>query len=325
MFPDPDQFGPLATPYLVLDFAAPAAYDAGWLANAPCPIIGFGETPHPLAAHCDLTVSAAPVLAQITHNITQAPIAATVLVQLLRAAEHLPLAQALTLESLAYAALQNTAESRSLLAAQARAAPPQPESGPPVLLQRTGDGLSVTLNRAASRNEITIEMRDALAEAFQLAALDTEIKTIAIAGAGRCFSMGGALREFGSALDQGVAHAVRLQRGPAFALAMVATRAHGRVHGACIGAGAELASLCGRVTAHPCTFFQLPEIRYGLIPGAGGTAGFSRRIGHQRAAYLALSAARLNARQALAWGLVDAISDADAAGVAGARQAHVKP
>jgi enoyl-CoA hydratase/carnithine racemase len=308
MIPDPDRFGPLGTPYVVVDFAEPLPHDPVWLADAPCPVIGFGDAAHPLAAHCDALVATAPALARMTRSIAQAPIAAAVLVQLLRAAERLALLPALTLESLAYATVQNTAESRSLLAAHMPPAPPPAETAPPLLISRTADALEVTLNRPGARNEISIEVRDALAEAFQLAALDTGIQTITLRGAGRCFSIGGALREFGAAPDQGVAHAIRVQRGPAFALAPVAHRTHAMVHGGCIGAGAELASLCARVTAHPCTFFQLPELRYGLIPGAGGTVGFARRIGRQRTALLALSAARLGARQALAWGLVDAIS-----------------
>ena len=57
-------------------------------------------------------------------------------------------------------------------------------------------------------------------------------------------------------------------------------------------------------------FLQLPEIRFGLIPGAGGCVSIPRRIGRQRTAYLALSARRINAATALDWGLVDAIVDA---------------
>ena len=59
--------------------------------------------------------------------------------------------------------------------------------------------------------------------------------------------------------------------------------------------------------ARPDTIFQLPEITMGLIPGAGGTVSITRRIGRQRTAYMALSARRINAQTALAWGLVDAL------------------
>ena len=84
-----------------------------------------------------------------------------------------------------------------------------------------------------------------------------------------------------------------------------------RVHGACIGAGLELASFSRRVVAHPDTVFQLPEVAMGLIPGAGGTVGLPLRIGRQRTAHLALTGTALDARTALAWGLVDEIVDPD--------------
>jgi enoyl-CoA hydratase/carnithine racemase len=147
-----------------------------------------------------------------------------------------------------------------------------------------------------------------LAEGFELAALDDSVREIRLSGAGRCFSVGGALEEFGTAPDQATAHAVRCEIGPAFRLAPVAARTVAMVHGACIGAGAELAGLCGRVVARPGTFFQLPELRMGLIPGCGGTVGLSRRIGRQRFAWMALTGRRVGVRQALAWGLIDEIT-----------------
>ena len=62
------------------------------------------------------------------------------------------------------------------------------------------------------------------------------------------------------------------------------------------------------VVADSNTFFQLPEIKLGLLPGAGGTVSILRRIGRHRTAYLALSARRINAATALEWGLVDEIA-----------------
>jgi enoyl-CoA hydratase/carnithine racemase len=63
------------------------------------------------------------------------------------------------------------------------------------------------------------------------------------------------------------------------------------------------------VVARPGTSFRLPEVSMGLIPGAGGTATIPRRIGRQRACYLAISGSELHLTTALAWGLVDAVDD----------------
>ncbi|MEJ0049028.1 MAG: enoyl-CoA hydratase/isomerase family protein [Rhodospirillales bacterium] len=304
---DPERFGPFGEKYLVIEFSAMDAPAPSSLRTLPCPVIGVGDAADTLAPACDVVVPDERALAPLLANIERAPIAAATLVQVLRITETLPLHEALLVESLAYATLQGGAENRAWLAARSPTPPAPAEPGPPVLVAREGDRLALMLNRPGGRNAVTMELRDALVEALRLAALDATICDITLHGAGKCFCIGGALEEFGSVPDQAIAHAVRTMRGPAFALAPVAARVRARVHGAAIGAGAELASLCGHVAAHRCSFFQLPEIRFGLIPGSGGTAGFSQRIGRQRTAWMALSARRVGARQALAWGLIDEI------------------
>ena len=77
------------------------------------------------------------------------------------------------------------------------------------------------------------------------------------------------------------------------------------LHGASIGAGIEISAFAGRVVADPETMISLPEVRMGLIPGAGGTVSLPRRIGRHRTAFLALTGAPLDAETARAWGLVD--------------------
>ena len=64
----------------------------------------------------------------------------------------------------------------------------------------------------------------------------------------------------------------------------------------------------GRVTAAADTWFRLPELGFGLIPGAGGCVSLVRRIGRQRTAWLAISGERIDAATALAWGLVDSVT-----------------
>ena len=79
------------------------------------------------------------------------------------------------------------------------------------------------------------------------------------------------------------------------------------MHGRCIGAGVELPAFAGRVEAQAQTTFQLPELRMGLVPGAGGTVAVTGRIGRWRTAYLALTGCVLDTATALEWGLVDAV------------------
>lgn len=80
------------------------------------------------------------------------------------------------------------------------------------------------------------------------------------------------------------------------------------MHGTCVGAGVELPSFAHRIVADPATMFRLPELAMGLIPGAGGTVGLPRRIGRWRTLHLVLSGMAVDARTALAWGLVDELA-----------------
>jgi enoyl-CoA hydratase/carnithine racemase len=78
-------------------------------------------------------------------------------------------------------------------------------------------------------------------------------------------------------------------------------------HGACVGAGTEITAYAGTVVAAPDAFFALPEVRMGLVPGAGGSVSVPRRVGRWRAAWLMLTGDRLPAGTALRWGLVDEV------------------
>ncbi len=179
-----------------------------------------------------------------------------------------------------------------------------------MLIERHGAQLRLRLNRPARRNALSIEMRDALVEALELVALDASITEVVISGEGRCFCAGGDLGEFGSAPDPATGHAVRSTRSVPQLLARCAPRLKFHVHGAAVGAGMEMAAFGACVEATPETFFHLPEIRFGLIPGSGGCVSIARRIGRLRTGFLALSARRLDAHTACAWGLVDRLVEA---------------
>ena len=299
-------------PYLLFDFRDDRGSPdhAAWLRTQAFPVLGLAQAGdhNPLVSACDVVGSSVDRLSSTIANIERAPVAASILVQALRATENVPAPDGLVVESLAYAALQAGPEF-----ARWRAERPAPikrsiENGPPLLVAREQDRLSITLNRPDNRNAISIELRDALVEAFSFATLDATIGTVDVRANGACFSVGGDLAEFGQTPNPAEAHIIRMQRLPARALMAVAERTQFHLHGACIGAGVELPAFARRVVARQDTFFQLPEIRFGLIPGAGGCISIPRRIGRQRTAYLALSARRISARTALDWGLIDEIT-----------------
>lgn len=180
---------------------------------------------------------------------------------------------------------------------------PEPER---VRVERAGQELRITLARPERRNALDRRMRDALTSALVIAACDPSCQVV-LRGLGPDFCAGGDLDEFGSRPDPATAHLIRLTRSPARVLHRVADRTTAYLHGSCLGAGIELPAFAGRVIAAPDARFGLPEVRLGLVPGAGGTASLPRRIGRWRTAYLALSGHVADAEQALRWGLVDAV------------------
>ncbi len=288
---------------------------AEWLPRQPCPTIAIaavGTDPR-LAAACDVQLAQLDAAAVLCAHIALAPLAARVLVQLLRITEAMPLEHALVAESLAYSTLQAGPEFRRWLLAHPPRSMPATDHGPAVLMQREGAMLAVQLNRPHRRNAMSVELRDALIEALQLVLADDSIAAVQLSGLGRCFSTGGELAEFGTAPDPATAHLVRSLALPGRALARCASRVTVRLHGACIGSGIEFPAFAGRLVAAPDAYFQLPELKFGLIPGAGGCISIARRIGRQRTGWLALSGQRIDANTALAWGLVDAIETASAA------------
>jgi enoyl-CoA hydratase/carnithine racemase len=288
--------------------ASAAARDA--LARLPCPSAALGAAlASPAAAelvdHFDVVVADEAELAPILATVRRTPLAATALVQLLRHSAGLDVHAGLIAESLVYSTLQSGPEFGAWMADQSARPPGKEDLEPAVLVRRQGDRLELTLNRPRKHNAFSAEMRDGLALGLRVAVGDPSIAEVVVRGAGPSFSSGGDLDEFGTLPDPATAHAIRSTRNPARLLADCADRVRFEVHGACVGAGAELPAFAHRVAAAEDAFFLLPEVSMGLVPGAGGTVSIPRRIGRQRAAQLALSGRRLDAETAWRWGLVD--------------------
>jgi enoyl-CoA hydratase/carnithine racemase len=267
----------------------------------------------PIAAALTTVVTGADLEA-IEAQVRAAPIAAAVLHQLLSATERSRVPDALLAESWAYSMLLTGGEFRAWREREPLHSRSEPD-GEPVLAARTADELEITLSRPAVHNAYSASMRDGLCAALAIVEADPTIERVVLRGAGPSFCSGGDLGEFGLAADAAAAHVVRTARSAALSLDRL--RARGTdlvalVHGACIGAGLELAAFAGRLVASPDTVFRLPEIAMGLVPGAGGTVSIPRRIGRQRAAALALEGAPIDSARALEIGLVDEIAPAGA-------------
>jgi len=243
---------------------------------------------------------------KIGASLDENPVAGSALALLLRCSAGLPVPEALIAESATYSALQDGAEFRRWRSGRP-GRPPEPGTDR-VIVERADGELRVTLHRPARRNALDWRMRDALAAALASAVADPGLR-IVLRGAGPDFCAGGDLDEFGSRPDPAIAHLTRLTRSPARLMHTLAARTTVYLHGSCLGAGIELPAFASRVVAAENSRLGLPELRLGLVPGAGGTVSLPRRIGRWRTAFLALSGSLLGAEEALRWGLVDAVTE----------------
>lgn len=285
-----------------------AAPGSGVLDAFPaCPVIGIGSSAHPLAPDLDAVVGSPQAALPLLKAATAQPRAAAVLTQLLRLLPSLDLRHGLVAESLAYAVLQASEAHRDWIAA--RPVAPVREPGRVRLDRDAKNVLTVRLDRPWAGNAIDRPMRDALHEAFALANADPTIARVVLEANGKTFSLGAELAEFGTTTDPSEAHRIRGLTLPAGEAWHCADRLEARIDGACVGAGLELAAFAHRVTATRRSWFQLPELAMGVLPGAGGCVSVSRRIGRQRTLLMVLSGRRVSAAQALEWGLVDTLVD----------------
>jgi enoyl-CoA hydratase/carnithine racemase len=286
------------------------------LTSLPCIVIAVdrpdGEAP-PLA---DVVMEdgVAPV-EDVLHTVERNPTAATSLVLCLRQASP-SLGQALVAESATYSVLQAGAEFQQWRATRRRR-DKRPGAGAAVRIERNGDRLDLVLDRPHVRNALDRAMRDGLLEGLALAAADRSLSRVVLRGEGPSFCSGGDLDEFGSFTDPAAAHLVRLTTSIGRAIAALGPRILAVVHGPCAGSGVELPAFAARVVARTDFTAALPEVGLGLIPGAGGTASITRRVGRHRMALLALCGGSIDGATALRWGLVDEISDVSLAEILG--------
>lgn len=245
-------------------------------------------------------------LDQLRAAVQRNPRASVALARLLRQTATPDVEAGLAAEAAAYSMLLGGTEFAAWRA-QRPVRPVVVSPRPMVRVERTDSGLEVVLDNAERRNALSKRMRESLLEAFQLAELDPSIAHVELRGAGPVFCSGGDLDEFGVATDLVAAYLVRLERAPWRIIDRMRPRVTAHVHGACIGAGIEMSAFAGRLIADPDTYFLLPEIGMGLVPGAGGTVSVPRRIGRWRAAWMMLTGQRIDAEVALRWGLIDEV------------------
>lgn len=189
------------------------------------------------------------------------------------------------------------------------------------VLEENADGIvTLTLNRPEQRNPISDDdvLETLIATLARLDA-DNATRAIIITGAGSAFSSGGNLKKMGASggLNDPLPAQTRLnyrrgiQRLPLLIEAMeVPTIA--AVNGPAVGAGCDLACMCDLRIAGESARFAESFVKVGIVPGDGGAWFLPRVVGFSKACEMALTGDAIDAREALACGLVSrVVPDAD--------------
>ena len=169
--------------------------------------------------------------------------------------------------------------------------------------------LQVTLNRPQVSNAFNTQMAWDLISVFESLSVDTNnSRVVVLSGAGtKAFCAGGDLKERNGMSDDDwhAQHLVfeRMVR----ALIGCPVPVIGAINGAAYGGGCEIVAALDFVYAADTAKFAQTEVSLGIIPGAGGTQTLARCIGEKRAQELILTGRVFNAREALDWGLVNAL------------------
>jgi enoyl-CoA hydratase/carnithine racemase len=181
--------------------------------------------------------------------------------------------------------------------------------GSPLLYEKTGDGVAwLTLNRPNVLNAANMAMRDELWTLLHAIHDDPDVRCVAFKGAGdKAFSAGADIGEFGTAPSYVEARAARADRDIWGLMLATMKPMVAAIHGYAFGAGCELALCCDIRIASEDATFALPEVHLGYIPSAGGTQTLPRTIAPGVAREMILSAEPIDARRALACGLVQRV------------------
>jgi enoyl-CoA hydratase len=174
------------------------------------------------------------------------------------------------------------------------------------VLTATAGGVGVvTLNRPQVLNALNQALMEELAAALEAMDRDEAVRCIVLTGNERAFAAGADVREFADATVADMVCGYRFQQWER--LRRIGTPVIAAVSGYALGGGCELAMSCDIIIASETARFGQPEIRLGLMPGAGGTQRLTRAIGKSRAMELVLTGRTITAHEALAWGLVSRV------------------
>jgi enoyl-CoA hydratase len=180
-----------------------------------------------------------------------------------------------------------------------------------VSVERDGAVADLILDRPDKLNTFDTALTDALAGAVIELADDRSVRAVVVSGEGKAFSAGADIAEF-STLPDGKAFGAFLERleGTFARLSELPQPTIAAVHGVAYGGGMELALACDFRVAEERARFGLPEIKLGILPGAGGTQRTPRLLPRSVALRMILTGEPIGAEDALRFGFVEQVAPA---------------
>src|SRR6266576_3466551 len=176
-----------------------------------------------------------------------------------------------------------------------------------VKLERHDVVAIVTVN-SPPVNALSAAVRGGIMECIKSAIADPEVKAIVLTCGGRTFIAGADITELGKPPKPPVLHEVvtEMENSPKPIIAAI--------HGTALGGGLEVALACHFRVATRDARLGLPEVKLGLLPGAGGTQRLPRAVGPELAVKMIVSGDPISASEALKNGLIEEIVDGPASG-----------
>lgn len=165
-----------------------------------------------------------------------------------------------------------------------------------------------TIQGEARRNVFTQAMVTELGEALIALNARREVRAVVLTGAGdKAFCAGADLKERAAMSLERVREFLDRLNDALSGLESAHPAVIAAMNGLALGGGLELALACDLRVASASGELGVPEVKLGIIPGAGGTQRLTRLVGVGRAKDLAMTGRRIGAEEALAWGLVNRV------------------
>ena len=174
-----------------------------------------------------------------------------------------------------------------------------------VLIDRDGAVGVLRLNQPEKLNALSLEVLKALAEGLEEFDVDEDIRAIVLTGNARVFAAGADIE----AMAGLSAEAMKTRDTRQYWLRMWAIKKPviAAVSGWALGGGCELALQCDLIVASETAMFGQPEIKVGVMPGAGGTQRWSKAVGPYRAMEMVLTGEPIRAQEAYEANLVNKV------------------